>query len=146
MIRGAISPGLATSTRWIGVAIGALARTHAATRRDVRGDPERAERLAQRGRGADGPRIQGERRVGPGIVRVEREAQRGEPEVARGHARALPRRARHPHQRTHLPRDPRARLARPLEAHAHAHWALLAKGAGPGITLGAATELQVAPQ
>src|SRR5260370_240234 len=64
-------------------------------------------------------------------------------EVAGRRAWTRPRRSRHPHERTHLPRDPRARLGRPLEGHAHAHWALLAEGGEPGISLGAATELQV---
>src|SRR5260370_20286566 len=113
MIRSAISPRLATSTRWIGVAIGALARTHAATRRDVRGDAERAERLAQRGRGADGPRIQGDGRVGPGILRVEREAQRRAPQLAPRHARTLPPRSLPPRERAQLTRDARARRRRP---------------------------------
>src|SRR2546422_10680041 len=99
MIRRAISPRLATRTRLMVVMTPFSAMTSPHLARYF----ERRHWLAQRRRDARRPREGGERRLGPGVIGVQRYAQRPEHEVARRDPRALPPRTGHPDARPSLP-------------------------------------------
>src|SRR5437773_3258066 len=114
-IRRAISPRFATRTR----VKGAIRRhpSTAAARYLVR-QAERLERLAQGRRRAGGAGVQRQGGWGPRVVAVEREAQRGEDEIARWYAVVLQVGARHPDQRPRGPAD--AWPGWPVEQYGHA--------------------------
>src|SRR2546422_4964802 len=117
MIRRAISPRLATRTRLMVVMTPCSAMTSPHLARYF----ERRHWLAQRRRDARRPRVRGERRLGPGVIGVQRYAQRPEHEVARRDPRALPLRTGHPDERPSFPAHARAGFGWSLERHAHAH-------------------------
>src|SRR2546430_1478150 len=121
MMRRAISPRLATSTRLISV-MRRPARS-SPTRRHLARHLERRERRAQCGRHAGGPGVRRERGIGPWVVCVETHPQRGEHEVARRHSRPLPQGSPHPHERASRPPHAGMHVGRPLERHADAHGA-----------------------
>src|SRR5690242_14362976 len=111
MIRRAISPRLATRTRLMVVMTPSSAMTTAHLARHF----ERGHRLAQRRRDTRRPRVRGERRLGPGVVRVQRHAQRAEHEVARRHPWALALPTGDPNERASFPAHTRAGFGWPLE-------------------------------
>src|SRR5439155_597104 len=118
MMRSAISPRFATRTRVNEAIRRQTSDVSTSAARDLIRQPERLQRLAQRRCGAGGAGVQRQGGLGPRVVVVEREAQRGEHEVARRHAVVLQVRARHPEQRPRGPAD--ARPGRPVERHGHA--------------------------
>src|SRR3989442_14742313 len=99
MIRRAISPRLATRTRLMVVMTPLSAMTTPHLARYL----ERRHWLAQRRRDARRPRVRGERGLGPGVIGVQRYAQRPEHEVARGDPRGLPPPNGDPNETTSLP-------------------------------------------
>src|SRR5688572_5307781 len=150
MMRSAISPRLATRTRlimvvryppsvvgdgssrpsWRTTADG-LSITLAAP--DLTHQSERAKRLAERRRGARGPRVQRERRIRPRPMLVQGDAERGEHEVTWGHAVGPSFGSCDPHERPSGPLDPPPGFRWPLEGHADAHRALLHELAEPRV-------------
>src|SRR2546423_5203001 len=119
MMRRAISPRFATSTRLISV----MRRPafSSPTHRHLGRHLERGERLAQRARHPGGPGVRRERGIGPGVVGVETHPQRGKHEVARRHGGAPPPGAPPPPQRARRPPPPRAPPPAPPPPPAHAH-------------------------
>src|SRR5258706_6531465 len=116
MIRRAISPRLATRTRLMVVMTPFSAMTTPHLARHF----ERRHWLAQRRYDAGGPRVRGERRLGPGVIGVQRYPQRPEHEVAGRDPLALPPPTRHPNKRPGLPAHAPAGFAWPLARHTHA--------------------------
>src|SRR2546425_2851014 len=137
-IRRAISPRFATRTR----VKGAIRRhTSAAAARYLVRQVERLERLAQGRRRAGGAGVQRQGGRGPRVVAVEREAQRGEDEIARWHAVVLQVGARHPDQRPRGPAD--ARPGRPVDQHGYADGAPLRQLGERRVRVAMARQLQV---
>src|SRR2546425_2694387 len=160
MIRRAISPRLATRTRLKG-AIGcqpsavsmlpdpADSRSQKAdgasptTARNLTGQPERCEGLAQRRRRAGRPPVQRQGRRCPRVVVVEREAQRREDEVARWDAVGLEMGPGDPHEGPRGPADALSGLGRPVERHTHAHGASLHELGDQPVGVEPVAQLQV---
>src|SRR5947208_1998705 len=141
MMRSAISPRFATRTRVNEAIRRQTSDVSTSAARDLFRQPERLQRLAQRRCGAGGAGVQRQGGLGPRVVVVEREAQRGEHEVARRHAVVLQVRARHPEQRPRGPAD--ARPGRPVERHGHADRAPLRQLGERRVRVAMAAELQV---
>src|SRR5207245_1449140 len=140
MMRSAISPRFATRTRVNEAIRRQTSDVSTSAARDLIRQPERLQRLAQRRCGAGGAGVQRQGGLGPRVVVVEREAQRGEHEVARRHAVVLRVRARHPEQRPRGPAD--ARPGRPVERQGHADRAPLRQLGERRVRVAMAAELQ----